>query len=238
MDTPGKFLKAEREKKERSLKELAELLKLKVAYLKAIEEEDYLSIPGEIFIKGYIRVYADALGLDSNYILNLYKQQIAKVTQTDERPVVTKNKIFTYKPILIIASAFFLIVTFLVVFTTREEEKSVTKSLRLVPERAEEEAVESQVLIEKEQEKFSLEIAVTELTWISVSVDSNRPIVRFLKPGEVVKWRALKKFSINIGNAGAAKLTFNGKELGNLGPYGKVVKLVLPENKNTQKSDG
>ena len=42
--------------------------------LKGIEMENYELIPGEAFIKGYIRMYAEAMGLSSNILLKLYKK--------------------------------------------------------------------------------------------------------------------------------------------------------------------
>lgn len=230
MDTPGKFLKAEREKQQRSLEELAKALKVRVDYLKAIEEENYELIPGEVFIKGYIRMYAEAMGLSSNILLKLYKKQVAK-TLLSERPIETRKKIFTHKPALIITGLTLLIIVPLIVFISREEKRPVTE-LTVVSE-------ELRVIVDnKEEERFSLEITAIELTWISVEVDNDRPVVRFLKPGEIVRWTALNGFSVKIGNAAGAELTFNGKSLGNLGPRGKVVNLILPGNDNIRENEG
>ncbi len=229
MDTPGKFLKAEREKQQRSLEELAKALKVRVDYLKAIEEENYKLIPGEVFIKGYIRMYAEAMGLSSNILLKLYKKQVAKTLLT-KRPMETGKKIFTHKPALIITGLALLIIIPLIVFISREEKRPVTE-LTVVSE-------EPRVIVDKEEERFSLEITAIELTWISVEVDNDRPVLRFLKPGEIARWTALNGFSVKIGNAAGAKLTFNGKSLGNLGPRGKVVNLILPENDNIRENEG
>jgi len=260
MDTPGKLLKTEREKKEKSLEELAKSLKIRQDYLKAIEDEDYGHIPSDVFTKGYIRAYADALGLDSSHILNLYKKQVVPTLREQSRVDTAslsekntgvgigsyraRNKIFTpsggkfqrssltgfaYKPVFIIAGVFLIIIS-LIVFMSREEKKPVSDVSEVFKE--------PQVLLKKEQERFSLKITATELTWISVSVDNNKPIERFLKPGDAVKWTALNGFSVKIGNAGGAKLTFNGEDLGRLGPHGKVVKFILPEDKSTHNSGG
>lgn len=71
-NTPGGILKAERERQKKSLREISQKLKLNREYLKAIESENYSILPAEIFTRSYIRMYADALGLDSDSIVNLY----------------------------------------------------------------------------------------------------------------------------------------------------------------------
>ncbi|HCC69281.1 MAG TPA: DUF4115 domain-containing protein, partial [Nitrospiraceae bacterium] len=85
MDTPGKILKAEREKRSLSLEEVSANLKISQAYLRALEEEKYEQIPGEVFVKGYIRLYSRFLGLDGNYILSLLPGE-TKPMETEEKP--------------------------------------------------------------------------------------------------------------------------------------------------------
>jgi cytoskeletal protein RodZ len=73
MDTPGTVLKAERERQQKSLKEVARVLKLKIEYLQAIEDDEYSLLPAEVFARSYIRLYSDVLDLDSTYLLDLYE---------------------------------------------------------------------------------------------------------------------------------------------------------------------
>ncbi|UCH44263.1 MAG: helix-turn-helix domain-containing protein [Nitrospiraceae bacterium] len=103
INTPGSILKAEREKQNKSLEEIAHRLKLSPDYLQAIEEGSYGSIPAEIFVKAYIRFYADALGLDSDFILDLYHKKetgppvVHPVTGEDE-------EIFSYRPLAVMTA--------------------------------------------------------------------------------------------------------------------------------------
>lgn len=78
---------------------------------------------------------------------------------------------------------------------------------------------------------LSLLITAIEETWVSVKVDGGISQGRLLKAGEVMRWTASKGFSIKIGNAGGTRVIFNGKDIGDLGPHGKVVRLNLPGNK-------
>lgn len=222
METPGKFLKETREEKGKSLEDLSKLLKIRYDYLKAIEDEDYQSLPGDVFIKGYIRIYAKELDVDSDYALGLYKKQITAV-QLPEPPSLAheKKSIFPYKLIGIISS-----VTAVVLFTGFFiMHKSQGPDVRIVK------AINETVPASTEEPKgFSLEIIATEETWVSVDIDKNKHEQRLLRTGEAVRWNAVEGFSVKIGNAGGARLVFNGKTIGSLGPSGKVVRLVLPDD--------
>jgi len=89
MDTPGKILKTEREKQGKSLKEISVNLKLSNDYLTAIEEDNYSELPAEVFTKAYLRLYADELGLDGDYILDLFhdfgKDDVSEKTVLPEK---------------------------------------------------------------------------------------------------------------------------------------------------------
>ncbi|MDD3532201.1 MAG: helix-turn-helix domain-containing protein [Candidatus Shapirobacteria bacterium] len=66
MRSVGEILRQEREKLGQDLAGLAEDLKVKLEYLRALEEDDYQAIPGGIpIIVGILSAYSQKLGLDS-----------------------------------------------------------------------------------------------------------------------------------------------------------------------------
>ena len=64
MESPGKFLKKERDTRNISLEEISKFTKIKEHHLKAIEEDRYELLPPILYVKGYLNVYARYLGLD------------------------------------------------------------------------------------------------------------------------------------------------------------------------------
>jgi cytoskeletal protein RodZ len=218
MDTPGNVLRAERERQKKSLKEIAKRLKINIQYIKAIEEDDYSLLPAEVFTKAYLRIYAEALELESEYILSLYKGESEAFIA--EEPVSSgKKSIFTYRPVLIIAVLVFIVLS-VILFTNHKEQKSVKGFVNKIqkPETVE----------EKKPGILTLKITAIELTWISVSMDDAKPKEWLLRSGGTVTVTAMEKFVIKIGNAGGTRLTLNDDDLGELGPHGKVVDIVLP----------
>lgn len=70
----GSYLKHERELRGVSLEEISGDTKIPLRFLKALEENSFDKLPGEIFIKGYIRSYANIIGSDFGEMLNIYKE--------------------------------------------------------------------------------------------------------------------------------------------------------------------
>jgi len=259
MDTPGSVLKTERKKQKKSLKGIARALKIKVEYLKAIEEDDYRLLPAEIYTKAYLRLYADLLGLESNFILDLYRNAAGTAAAEESEPrgepeapekkpqykpasaislkniketaketvsrIITPLKkilTFNYKSVLIAAASLLLIVVSALVFMQEREEEPVTETA-VVKEKE-----NGKAGFAPEDEKLSLKITAVELTWVSVSIDGGKRREWLLRPGETVTLSADKKFVLKVGNAGGTRIVFNNRDIGKLGPPGKVVDIVLP----------
>ena len=222
MDTPGNALRAERERQGKSLRYFALRLKINIEYLKAIEDDNYSLLPADIFTKAYLRLYAESLGLESDYILDLYNKQTEPEPEPDiiETPPPSRTKfVFPLKPALIIF-LFVLIVLSVTLLMKSKEQKPVEEFLNKIENR--------EIVEQKKPGTLSLKITATEITWVSVSIDGGKPEEWLLRSGETVTLTAMEKFAVKVGNAGGTKLTFNGEELGALGPHGKIADIVLP----------
>lgn len=70
----GKMLEATREDKGLDIANLAEKLKIRQRYLLAIERGELDELPDSAYIIGYLRSYANALGLDGDAVVNHFKE--------------------------------------------------------------------------------------------------------------------------------------------------------------------
>ena len=66
MESPGEYLKRERELRGVSLQEISEKLRLSVRRLERLEKDDYERLPHPTYVRGFIRSYCRELGLDEN----------------------------------------------------------------------------------------------------------------------------------------------------------------------------
>jgi cytoskeletal protein RodZ len=68
----GERLHNAREAKGLSLRAVADLTRIRAIYLQALEEERFDLLPGAVYARGFLRTYADALGLDADRLLDAY----------------------------------------------------------------------------------------------------------------------------------------------------------------------
>ncbi|HEX5565275.1 MAG TPA: helix-turn-helix domain-containing protein [Sporosarcina sp.] len=70
----GDRLKEARTAKGYSLDDLQSITKIQKRYLSGIENEDYSMMPGAFYVRAFIKQYSEAVGLDSDEMLSLYKE--------------------------------------------------------------------------------------------------------------------------------------------------------------------
>lgn len=85
--TTGEFLRAIREHKGQTLDELAKSTRIRRAYLVAIEEGDRSSLPARPFAIGYVRSYAQALGIDGDAAAARFKRETPEHDEPFRDPV-------------------------------------------------------------------------------------------------------------------------------------------------------
>ena len=81
----GSYLKQERELRGVPLEEISSTTKIHIRFLQALEDNRFDELPGEVFIKGYIRSYAKTIGSDVEEMLRAYDESVVKSQKEDER---------------------------------------------------------------------------------------------------------------------------------------------------------
>jgi cytoskeletal protein RodZ len=81
-DTLGSFLKHERERRGVSVAELARTTRIPSSSLQAIESDRFDELPGEVFVRGFLKAYAQAIDLLPAEVLARYtsSRRVAYVT--------------------------------------------------------------------------------------------------------------------------------------------------------------
>ena len=51
--------------------------KIRVKYIRALEQEEFSLLPGETYVRGFLRTYADYLGLDGQLYVDEYVSRYA-----------------------------------------------------------------------------------------------------------------------------------------------------------------
>jgi len=68
----GPAIKSLREQSGRDLRPIAEMTKVSIRYLESIEEENFRKLPARIYIRGFLMLYAKALGYDAERLAGDY----------------------------------------------------------------------------------------------------------------------------------------------------------------------
>jgi cytoskeletal protein RodZ len=121
----GKILRKAREDKGYTLDDLQQVTKIQKRYLIAIEDENFDELPGDFYVRAFIKQYANMVGLDGNDLLQQYDDQLPKTkteeysdhlaqaveTRASQRKTVSGSvdKVRNYMPTIIIACVIVLV---------------------------------------------------------------------------------------------------------------------------------
>jgi hypothetical protein len=81
----GNSLREARERQGLGYPEIELATKIRGKYIRALEEEDFTSVPGDAYIRGFLRTYAEYLGLDGDVYVDEYASRFI-TSWRDELP--------------------------------------------------------------------------------------------------------------------------------------------------------
>jgi cytoskeletal protein RodZ len=93
----GDVLRSAREARGVDLARVERDTKIRSRYLSALERGEYRELPGAVYTKGFLRNYAAYLGLDAEYLIDLYRLETASAVverptvPTPPRPITTRR---------------------------------------------------------------------------------------------------------------------------------------------------
>ena len=94
--TLGEKLQQAREARGTTISEVAEQTRISRLYLEAIENNDYRTLPGGIFNKGFVKSYAKYVGVDEQEALQDYSQLISEQDgDVSEEPKTYRPEVLT-----------------------------------------------------------------------------------------------------------------------------------------------
>ena len=79
----GEELRRERVRRNLTFKDVEQVLHIKTTYLEAIEDGKYDIIPGQVYVKGFIRNYGNYLDLDGDRLVKAYQSQVGDIHAMD-----------------------------------------------------------------------------------------------------------------------------------------------------------
>ena len=246
----GDLLRESREQLGMSLDDVESSTRIKRVFLEALEMEDFDELPNYVAARGFLRNYASVLNLDVDYVLELYDEEIGYVA-TGHRPrsgrgIRLKSIPMTppsrFSPDLLIG---FLMLTALVgiilYFVYRLFLLPLdAASLDVPPTPSSEAAIALPTPTPLPTDTptptvpptplyysgVTVELAITEESWVQVLVDEAKAYEGVLQVGEQRHWTGDRQVAVRAGNAGGVEVIVNGESMGQMGEPGQVVDQV------------
>lgn len=207
-DGLGEFLRRERELRYISLDEVVERTKISRRYLEAIEEERYDRLPGETFVRGFIRSYAKSVGLDPEDTLLIYNQSrmAHDVGQPRTDRLSPARRVWNERLLLWLLVAGVVVVGGVLMSAVSLLNGPTFERSALSPGSDTANTLSTGA-------PLMLTVSATSDTWLRVTIDDQEPQDMVLRAGQSTKWIGRERFILSIGNARATHLRLNGRDL-------------------------
>jgi cytoskeleton protein RodZ len=231
----GRYLQSIRIEKKISLAKVSEETRIAVRNLELIEKEDLQALPAEVFVRGFLRAFARAVGADGGEAVKLYNARLKLESKLSGAGRFSGTSSLRFWRNMALAVLAWLIVIVLSLYGFSYFESRETSEIQAVSEKtgdaSTQDAQESNVPKgppPNQFEKLSLTITAVEDLWVKVIIDNEEPNEYNLSSGEHLELEASIGYNLLIGNAGGCELKLNGQPVTISGKIGEVVSLQLP----------
>ncbi|MCY4076101.1 MAG: helix-turn-helix domain-containing protein [Acidobacteria bacterium] len=244
-------LREARERRGRSLEEIADTTKISVSALEALERYDASSLPGGIFTRAFVRSYATEVGLDPETAL---REFLARCPEADPVEVAGPGEASApghlglggSRPIglrlALLAAPLVALAVFVGVRACDDrasarvsdsEAQAVAEVSADAPpaRRAPPRTTVPPPTTPVEGAPLVMEILPSRDCWVAATVDGEAVLSRLMRAGERQTLRAVEAITVNVGDAGAFEYTLNEEPGRLLGGRGQVVtETITPDN--------
>jgi len=237
----GEILRRTRLHYNRTIEEVEAALRIQGKQIHAIEVGDTQALPARVYAIGFVRSYAEYLGLDGDKIVSLFKAQSEpEKPQSALKFSETQTK-SAAPPVGIAVALFVLLCAALVaVFSFGGSSTPKPAEQEIIPEVPKELTVavleEKQATAIKEPEpepepvvekQKGIVLKMVQNSWVEIRDGNGRKLIsRVLNEGDQYFVPERLGLSMSIGNAGGVEILVDGDPLDGLGKSGQVLRNI------------
>lgn len=236
----GEFLKRHREASGKSLEEIARVTRISKGYLAAFENNDLSSLPESTFARGFLKSYANEVGMDVDECLRRYDQfeRASLPTQIRDMRKVKKNSLllgeqFQSSKMPLVVGAIVVILFIIVTLGFYLYQHNKSDELAKVPEvimepdavdanQAPVESTSGQAELNTPAPPSVLEISAKQRITLLIRLDDAAPQEIVLNGGEKKNFDVYRQIEIKNVDRNKLSFSYNAKPIEIAGP---VVKL-------------
>jgi transcriptional regulator with XRE-family HTH domain len=225
----GSKLRAARERRGLSLRQVAAATKISIASLDALERNDIARLPGGVFTRSFVRTYASEVGLNPDEAVEQFVVQFSQtpavaagrphVHQEEDNEAIENERRMASTFLKLVAISV-PIVGVVLYFGTAGRRKPADEAAgqRL--------AAEDVARTTAPVERVGVELTALRECVVSANTDG-APQERRLRPGERATFSAERDLLLTVSDAAAVLWTVNGEEGKSLGAAGDAVTVRL-----------
>jgi cytoskeletal protein RodZ len=239
-----------RQDKSIRIEEIAAQTHIRLASLRALEEWRFEELPEPVFIQGFIRRYAEVLGLDGMALANNFQVNISASEPRNSAKKFTLRlpPLFIPYILLILAATLGLIYLLKPKILTRpllkKQESTGTNNQKMLtsvlvpkitstpisshlpsttamPMATASLSTDSSTATTKVA-KVAVTLELKGKSWLQIKADGKTEFAGTLNPGERKTWIAKNDLSVKSGNAGAVLVSVNQQQAEVLGEDGEI----------------
>ncbi|MGL4620042.1 helix-turn-helix domain-containing protein [Chroococcidiopsis sp.] len=233
----GAALRRRREDKQISLEQIESTTRIRQSFLRAIEAGNIDKLPEPVYIRGFIKQYAEALDLDGTELANSfpledYRQSLKPVGVSLPPAQLQTSHLYAIYILLIIGAVSILSQTlsnsdFQLGQNTQSQPPLPVANVAKPKAPAKVKPVAN---LKKQTKPVEVGITVKDKSWIRVTADGKKEFEGELSPGTQRKWVANEQLKLEVGNAGGVLVTYNQEEAKLLGQLGQVQRVTFRAN--------
>ncbi len=235
MATVGQILKEKRVHLNLTIDDIQEKTNISGKHIEALENDEYRTIPGDAYVKGFINLYAKVVGLDGAVLVGQYKreqsgEEIDKKNQLniDSKKVLGRDLETKQRSLWLLIAVFAAIAIGAFAYfgwlrSTPEAKTPKPKAVK-TPEKKD---IETEPDIQQPLE-LKLKITVVDTDcWMEIISDGKQVFVGTIKTGESKTITAMDNIYLYAASGRRVVATFNGEDLGTLNTTGETVSLTF-----------
>jgi cytoskeletal protein RodZ len=245
----GKIFKDARRQKELSIGEVSKRTNISHSMISSIEDDNFEAL-SPVYMKSFVKLYANFLGLDTEKILKLYhefaqlpeEEYIKRKVPQQTQMVAEENLVKGFahiaqkrkKTIIIVVGIIILFLALKAIYKAWSVRRIQARSAVAELERTKPSNVKSNQE-EKDNplaglnlnDNLRLSVHAKSDCWLKVRVDDKLIFQGTLKKAEVENWQAQERIDLKLGNPAAVDLELNGKVLDQFGTRSSKSRSVL-----------
>jgi cytoskeletal protein RodZ len=239
----GDELRLERQRQNFTLAQISQRTKISQRSLEAIEAEDFSRLPGIVFARNFVRLYALDLKLEPEGFVSRLPRVDVEAAPMPVPPVGGGNRVKRDPRLVAAFASVFWLATAVAggtgawyyynnygrhlittVSAAPPPKHAATPSVTPMPSVSAPAPKIEQASTATEATSHPVEVVITahDVVWVQVSADGQTAFVGTLHPNDTRTVSADDHVRILAGNAGGLDISLNGKALDPIGPKGQI----------------